>query len=53
MFEWLIDSIVAVITMILSWFGIDYAKIGSVEEEKKVEIMPHPEVIPDVTSSLP
>lgn len=48
MLEWLIDSIIAVITMILSWFGIDYAKMG----EKSVELLPAteaPSVFPSVS----
>jgi len=47
MLEWLIELFTTVITWFLSFFGIEYGKIGSAEGEPKVEIMPHPEVIPD------
>ena len=53
MLEWFIDLITSIITWVLALFGIDYAKIGSAEGEKHVEIMPHPEVIPDTSARLP
>jgi len=53
MFEWFIDLFTTIITWVLSLFGMEYGKIGSVEGEKHVEIMPHPEVIPDSSAGLP
>jgi len=53
MFEWFIDLFTTIITWVLSLFGIDYGKIGSVEGEKQVEVVPTVDPVVPLEANLP